>query len=435
MAKVDYKLRRQRLMQTMLPGSVAILAAAPEFYRTGDTMFSYRQNSDFHYLTGLNEPDAVAVFIPNRKEGEFILFNRSRDPARELWDGGRAGQEGACATYQADQAFPIEKVSTLLPELLVNRDHVYYNIGKDAHFDRQLMQWLNSVRRKIRSGINAPTSLIALDTILHEMRLIKDDAEIATMRKANEISVGAHRKAMQVCRPGMMEYEIEAELRYEFIRNGCQSTAYSSIVGGGKNGCILHYTTNDQKLNAGELLLIDAGCEYQYYASDITRTFPINGKYTAEQKAVYDIVLAAQLAALEIMQPGLPWIKMQETVVRVITQGLIDVGILRGNIDDLIEKRAYYDFYMHYPSHWLGLDTHDVGSYQVNGEWRKLAPGMVLTMEPGIYISGNNPNVDPKWWNIGVRIEDDVLITKEGNDILTKNLPKTTADIEALMAG
>lgn len=430
----QFQKRRQHLMQQIPSNSVAIIRAAPEILREGTSSFHYRQSSDFYYLTGFPEPEAIAVLLSDKGQDKFILFNRPRDEAQEIWTGRRAGQEGACQDYGADHSYPIADIDQIMPEILADTTHIYCDLGQDTSFDTLLMGWLYRLRKKIREGFNPSAIFLSLEQIVHEMRLIKDAEEIAVMRKAAAISIQAHRRAMKTCRPGINECEIEAELLYEFVRNGCYFPAYTTIVGGGKNSCTLHYNDNNQILQTDELVLIDAGCEYNYYTSDITRTLPINGRFTPEQRAIYEIVLQAQLAGINEVRPGNPWPRIQESIVSVITEGLRDLGILTGSLNKLIADRAYFKFYMHNSGHWLGLDTHDVGNYRVQGKWRSLTPGMVLTVEPGIYIMGGNPNVEAKWWNIGIRIEDDVLVTADGYDILSKDLPKTISDIEAIMA-
>lgn len=429
----EYAQRRQLLMEKMGSNAIIIITAAPERIRNADSDYLYRQSSDFYYLTGFSEPEAIAVLLPKRPQGEFILFNRVRDPAQETWTGRRAGQKGAVATYGANEAYPISEFANKLPELLLGREKVVYRIGHDHELDRQITNTIHTLRHRVRMGIVAPYEFVNLDQWLHEMRLIKSPSEIELMRKAAQISVQAHLRAMKICRPGLFEYELEAEILHEFYRNGSRSVAYNSIVGGGENSCILHYNDNNTELKNGDLVLIDAGCEYQYYASDITRTFPVNGKFSAEQKAIYEIVLAAQLEALKASRPGVTLNDVHMVSVQVITEGLVGLGILKGSVNELIEKKAYFPFYMHRVGHWLGLDTHDAGNYKINGEWRKMQAGMLHTVEPGIYIAAETPGVDKKWWNIGVRIEDDVLLTEKGCDVLTKDLPKTVADIESVM--
>lgn len=431
-SKKEFARRRQSLMGHMEPNSIAILPSSTQKIRNRDADYAFRQDSDFYYLSGFPEPEAVLVLVPGREHGETILFCREKDREREIWDGYRAGQEGACQQYQADDAFPIADIDDILPGLIEGRERVYYSMGKDQHFDQQVMSWVNAIRAKVRSGAAPPGEFLNLDHLLHDQRLYKSAAEIKIMREAAEISAKAHSQAMRICQPDMFEYELEAEFLHQFMRNGSRAPAYNSIVGGGKNGCILHYVENNQKLKDGDLVLIDAGCELEHYASDITRTFPVNGKFSTEQKAVYQIVLDAQLAAIEEVKAGNHWNAPHEISVKVITEGLVKLGLLKGDIHTLIEKNAYREFYMHRIGHWLGMDVHDVGDYKIDGQWRVLEPGMVMTVEPGIYISPDNKNVAKKWRGIGIRIEDDVLVTKTGYDILSKNVPKTVKDVEAM---
>lgn len=428
----DYAERRKKLLAALDSDSIGIISAAPEVVRNGDSHFLYRQNSDFYYFTGLSEADAVAIFALGSEFGDFILFNRPKDKVREQWDGVMAGQEDACQIYGADSSFPFADIDAYLLKLMQGRSKVYFDLDK-GNFDNHIITAIAELRRQVRAGAKAPTSILSLEQITHEMRLFKSQHEIELMRHAAKATVAGHKKAMQVCKPGMREYHLAAEVFYEFQKHGCQTSAYNSIVGSGANGCVLHYVQNDAELKSGDLVLIDAGGEYKSYAADITRTFPINGKYSSEQKAIYEIVLNAQKAALAVIKPSTVWTHIQEVVVKTITQGLIELGLLKGNLSKLIEEKAYLPFYMHKPGHWLGMDVHDVGSYKVNGEWRRLQTDMVITVEPGIYISAGNTRVPEKWWNIGVRIEDDVLITPHGNDVLSKDLVKEVADIEALM--
>jgi Xaa-Pro aminopeptidase len=430
----EFQQRRQDLMNHMEPNSIAIVQAAPSVLRNGDTEFRYRQSSDLYYLTGLNEAQAVLVLIPGREQGQCLLFCQEKDPLKELWNGKLLGPEAAIERLGMDDAFPITDIDDILPGLIEGRERVYFSLGKDPEFDQRVMEWVNVVRKKVRSGAHSPGEFLVLDHLLHEQRLIKSKAEIDLMREAGQIAVRAHKRAMQVTRPGMYEYEVEAEFMHEFFRAGCRAPAYTSIVAGGANACILHYTDNDQVLKDGDLLLIDAGCEFEHYASDITRTFPVNGKFTPEQKAIYELVLKAQLAAIEQVKPGNTWNAPHDTTVQVITEGLVELGLLQGKVDELINSGAYRDFYMHRAGHWLGMDVHDVGDYKIDGQWRELEPGMVLTVEPGIYISPNNTKVDARWRGIGVRIEDDVAVTRTGNEVLTAGLAKTVEEIEALMA-
>ncbi|QVL42810.1 MAG: Xaa-Pro aminopeptidase [Alcanivorax sp.] len=429
----EFQRRRRELMEQMEPNSIAILAAAPERTRNRDVEHPYRQDSDFWYLSGFPEAEAVMVLLPGREHGEYVLFCRERDRAREIWNGYRAGPEGAVADYGADDAFPINDIDDILPGLVEGRERVYYDLGRDAGFDSRLMGWVNTIRERVRTGAQPPGEFVALSHLLHDMRLFKSKAEADLMRQAAQISAGAHVRAMQSVRPGMYEYQLEAEYLHEFMRHGARSPAYPSIVGGGANGCILHYIENSAPLKDGDLVLVDAGCELHNYASDITRTFPVNGKFSGEQRALYELVLASQYAAIEATHTGNHWNVPHETVVRILTEGLVDLGLLAGHVDDLIEEQSYQRFFMHRTGHWLGLDVHDVGDYRIGGEWRQLEVGMTLTVEPGLYIAPDDDTVEDRWRGIGIRIEDDVLVTKEGCDVLTRDVPKNIDDIEALM--
>ncbi|MGN2410270.1 Xaa-Pro aminopeptidase [Pseudomonas syringae] len=432
--KSEYARRRKALMAQMEPDSIAILPAAAVAIRNRDVEHVYRQDSDFQYLSGFPEPEAVVVLIPGREYGEYVLFCRERSPERELWDGLRAGQEGAIRDFGADDAFPISDIDDILPGLIEGRDRVYSAMGSNPEFDRHLMDWINVIRSKAHLGAQPPKEFVALDHLLHDMRLYKSAAEIKVMRGAAEISARAHVRAMQACRAGLHEFSLEAELDYEFRRGGSKMPAYGSIVASGRNACILHYQQNDAVLKDGDLVLIDAGCEIDCYASDITRTFPVNGRFSPEQKAIYELVLKSQYAAFEAIGPDKHWNQAHEATVQVITAGLVELGLLQGDVDQLIQAEAYKAFYMHRAGHWLGMDVHDVGEYKVGGEWRVLEVGMTLTVEPGIYISPDNLDVAKKWRGIGVRIEDDVVVTRRGCEILSGGVPKTVAEIEALMA-
>ena len=429
----EFKRRRRQLMQMMGPGSVAILPAAPEVVRNRDVHYPYRPDSDFYYLTGFPEPEAIAVLIPGRKPAEYVLFCRERDEKRERWDGPRAGQEGAVRDYGADDSFPISDIEEILPGLLEQCTRVFYAMGSNPDLDRRLADWVNQIRRKARAGVHGPVEFVALDHYLHEMRLYKSAAEAALMRHAARITAAAHARLMQNCRPGMQEYELEAEFGHECATRGARFQAYPAIVGGGCNACVLHYVDNRDELRDGDLVLVDAGCEFGYYASDITRTFPVNGRFTPAQRAIYELVLAAQEAAIARARPGNHWNDPHDAAVRTITKGLVDLGLLKGPVARLIKDGGYAKFYMHRTGHWLGMDVHDVGDYKVDGAWRELEPGMVMTVEPGIYIPPGIRGVPKKYWGIGVRIEDDVLITKDGHDVLTRDAPKGVAEIEGLM--
>lgn len=430
----EFTRRRKTLMALMEPGSIAIVPSAKMVVRSRDSEFSFRQDSDFYYLTGFDEPEAVLVLMPGREVGEVVMFCQDRDPAMEQWTGYRAGPDGVCKNFGADDAFPIGDIDEILPGLIEGRQRVYYAMGKHAEFDQQVMHWVNLIRSKVRSGAIPPGEFLDLDHYLHDMRLFKSAAELKIMRRAGEISAAAHCRAMRFCRPGMYEYQLEAEILHEFAMAGARSPAYSSIVGAGKNGCILHYIDNRDQIKDGDLVLIDAGCELGLYAADITRTFPANGRFSPEQRAIYNIVLNAQKAAIAVTKPGNHWNQPHDATVQVITEGLVELGILNGDVDELIAQEAYKPFYMHRAGHWLGMDVHDVGDYKVGGEWRVLEEGMVTTVEPGIYISHDDDRVDAKWRGIGIRIEDDVAVTKTGCDVLTDGVPKEIADIEALMA-
>ena len=428
----EFSRRRKQLMRMMGDDAVAVIPTAPPHHRSRDVEYPYRPDSDFFYLTGFPEPEAVAVLVPGRAHGEYILFCRERDPHLEIWNGYRAGPEGACQTYRADDAFPIGDIDDILPGLLENRERVFYTMGCNPEFDQRVLGWVNRIRAQARTGSRAPGEFVSLEHLLHDMRLYKSRAEIKAMRQAIKISIEAHRRAMRTCRPGMTEYQIEAELLYEFRRGG-GVPAYPPIVGGGANGCILHYVDNGAELRGGDLLLIDAGAEFDCYAADITRTFPVNGRYKPAQRAAYDLVLAAQKAAIAKIKPGNHWNAPHDAAVRVLTEGLVDLGLLKGKPAKLIKDQAYKRFYMHRTGHWLGMDVHDVGDYKVGEEWRVLEPGMVLTVEPGLYISAGGKGVAKKWWNIGIRIEDDVLVTPNGCEVLSAAMPKTVDEVEALM--
>jgi Xaa-Pro aminopeptidase len=434
MTKSEFAKRRQRLIEIMGPDSIAVLPNAKVSTRNRDVDYLFRSDSNFHYLTGFDEPESVLVIVPGRPHGEYILFCRERDLEKEIWDGYRAGQEGAIEKYGADDSYPYSDLNDILPGLLENKQKVYYTMGNVPSFDHRLIEWLNHLRNASRQGKHSPYEMIELDHILNELRLYKSSAEIKAMRYAAEVSAKAHVRAMEFTSVGKWEYEVEAEIIHEFMKSNCRSPAYPSIVGGGENGCILHYIENDHKLKNNDLLLIDAGAEYDYYAADITRTFPVNGKFTPAQKALYTIVLDAQKAAIAEVKPGNHWNQPHEAAVRVITEGLLGLGLLQGELEQLIHDESYREFYMHRTGHWLGMDVHDVGDYKVGGQWRLLEPGMVLTVEPGIYIR-DPEHIHKKWHFIGIRIEDDVLVTKTGHEVLTHGVPKEIHEIEALMAG
>jgi len=434
MDKKECLRRRKRLMDMIGSDSIAIIPTASVYIRNRDVEFPFRPDSDFYYLTAYPEPEAVAVLIPDRADGEFILFCRESDEEMETWHGRRAGLEGAMEIYGADDAFPIEDIFDILPGLIEGHERIFYNMGSDQNFDQRVMAWVKQIRDKARTGVVAPDEFISLNHFLHDMRLYKSRLEIKLMRQAAKISSKAHQRAMQNCKPGMHEYQIEAELIHEFIRNGARAAAYPSIVGSGANGCILHYTENQDEINDGDLLLIDAGAEFHGYASDVTRTFPASGRFSTAQRQAYELVLAAQLAAIEEVKPGNHWNDPHDAAVRVLTEGMVELGILKGDPEELIKDQDYTKYYMHRTGHWIGMDVHDVGDYKLDGEWRMLEPGMVMTVEPGLYFPAGMRGLPKKWWNIGIRIEDDVLVTKEGYEVLSKDAPKQVDEIEELMA-
>ena len=433
-SKKEYAARRKDLMSMMADNSIAVIAAAPEKVRSKDTLYPYKQSTNFSYLSGFSEPCSVMLLIPNRQQGECVLFCRDKDPLRETWDGLRLGPIEAKQALAFDDAFPIDDIDDILPGLLEGKSHIYYSAGKDKAFDKQLIQWVDEVTLDKESDSEPCCEQVDLDHLLAELRLIKSAAEIKLMRKAADISAEAHCRAMRFCQPGQYEYQLQAEIEHQFMMSGATGPAYTSIVGGGKNACILHYIENQSALKSGDLVLIDAGCEYQDYAADITRTFPVNGKFSTAQAAIYDIVLAAQTAAINCITPGVTYDQANKATIEVITQGLVELGILKGDVEQLIAEGAYREFYMHSVSHWLGMDVHDVGDYKINNQWRVYEAGMLLTIEPGIYIAADNQNVDKKWRGIAVRIEDDILVTKAGREVLTDGVPKQRDQIESLMA-
>ncbi len=427
----NYVQRRARLAATLGDG-VAIVATAPEVLRNRDSHYPYRHDSYFYWLTGFTEPEAVVVLVGGA-EPQSILFCRDKDAAREIWDGFRHGPEAAAQEFGFDVACSIAELDAKLPELMGNRERLAYAVGENPAWDARVIGWLNAVRAKTRQGVIAPGEIVDVRHALDEMRLIKDAHELGLMRRAADISSGAHRAAMRLTRPGGHEYEVEAELLAAFRRGGAEAPAYNSIVASGANACVLHYVFNNKPLQEGDLLLIDAAAEFGSYAADITRTFPVNGRFTAAQKDVYEVVLAAQVAAIDTVRPGNHWNAPHEAAVRVLTQGMVDLNLLKGSVDGLIESNAYSRFYMHKTGHWLGLDVHDAGEYKIDGAWRALQAGMTLTVEPGMYIRPAD-DIPEALWNIGIRIEDDVAVTESGCEVLTTP-PKTVTEIEAWMQG
>lgn len=436
LTQVEFKERRDRLAELMGPHSIAIIATSPVAMRNRDADYKYRTDSSFFYLTGFAEPEAVAVIETYESIDEgytYSLFCRERNREMEIWNGYRAGIDGAIEQYEADEAYAIDLLDEEILEKLLDKDQFFYRIGQIAEFDARVARWIAAANGESRRGTSAPAHVVQLDRLVDEMRLHKDAKELELMQIASDISAEAHTRAMQTVRPGMMEYALEAELNYVFGRNGCVPS-YNSIVGGGENACILHYVENDKELHDGDLVLIDAACEYQFYASDITRTFPVNGKFSPEQKALYNLVLEAQIAAINAVQIGNSYKEPHHVAVRILVQGLLDLGIMQGDLEEIIASESYRQFYMHGTGHWLGMDVHDVGTYKVDGEWRAYEEGMVVTVEPGLYIAPDDETVDPKWRGIGIRIEDDIVATKNGPLNLTSKVVKTVEDIEALMA-
>jgi len=431
-----YANRRARLINLMRRG-IAVIPTAPEVLRNGDAHYPYRYDSHFHYLTGFDEPEAVLVLVagqglPANGSPQAILFCREKNMEREIWDGFRRGPEAAHTEFGFDATFPISQLDDKLTELMGNQSALFHPLGAHAVWDDRILELRARVQAQARNGITAPNEIHDVRMLLDEMRLIKDSEELSTMRRAAAISTAAHIRAMRATRPGRMEYEIEAELLHEFRRSGAQAPAYTPIVAGGANACVLHYIGNNAALRDGDLLLIDAACEVDGYAADITRTFPVNGQFSAAQKDVYEVVLAAQAAAIGAARPGVRWNEPHDAALRVLAQGMIDLGLCRGSLDAVLESEGYKRFYMHRTGHWLGMDVHDVGAYKQDDNWRILQPGMALTVEPGCYIRPAD-DVPQAFWNIGIRIEDDVVITAEGCEVLTEAAPKTVTAIEELM--
>lgn len=429
----EYMRRRRQLMRMAGRDAMVVVPAAPERIRSNDSVYPYRQDSDFHYLTGFPEPEAILVLVPGRRHGETILFCRERDPQRETWDGPRAGPEGAVERYGVDDAFPVDDIDDILPGLLDGRSRVYYHFGRDSDFDLRLIGWVKRVQALRGPATRAPHEFVALSHLLHDLRLYKSRDELRLMRRAAQVAVTGHLRAMRMVEPGLAEHAVEAELLHAF-RSAGAVPSYEPIVGGGANACVLHYRANNAVLRDGDLLLIDAGAEVECYASDITRTFPVNGRFSVEQRALYEIVLAAQHAAIAEVWPGRPWTAAHDAAVRVIAQGLYDLRLLRESPREAIDSGAYKRFFPHKTGHWLGLDVHDVGDYRVDGAARELEPSMVLTVEPGIYIAPDAKGIAAKWRGIGIRIEDDVVVTDAGPEVVTDAVPKQPDEIEALMA-
>ena len=434
---VSAAVRRRRELLSRLPGdALLVLPAAEPSPRAGDTFHPFRQHSDFLYLSAFEAPAAVLVLAPAASggKGESILFCRPRDAARERWEGPEPGTEGAVADYGFDRAFPLSELELRMPRLMRGRGLVYAPLNAPRAFAERLRCWRGVLLAAARDGVEAPAGVMDSAALLHEMRLIKDAWELRAMRLAGEISAVAHCQLMRCCRPGLSEYQLEAEFRYACAMRGARHLAYDSIVAAGANACVLHYTANDQRIEAGQLVLVDAGCEVAGYAADITRTFPADGRFSAEQRALHDLVALAWRAALAAVAPGRGWHEPHEAAVRALCRGLVDLGLLEGEVDGLIESGAYQRFYMHRTGHWLGLNVHDVGAYKVAGHWRELCAGMAFTIEPGLYIDAGDETVAARWRGIGVRIEDDVLVTEQGAEILNGEVPRTAQAIEDFMA-
>ncbi|MDW8845593.1 Xaa-Pro aminopeptidase [Erwinia sp. MMLR14_017] len=433
MTQQEFLRRRQALLSKMAPATAAVIFAAPEATRSNDSEYPYRQNSDFWYFTGFNEPEAVLVLIKSdESHNHSVLFNRVRDLTAEIWFGRRLGQDAAPEKLAVDRALPFGDIAEQLPQLLNGLDGVYHAQGLYAEADALLFAALEKLRAGSRQNLKAPASVTDWRPIVHEMRLFKSPEEQALLREAGRISALAHTRAMQQCRPGMFEYQLEGEIHHEFTRHGARYPSYNTIVGAGENGCILHYTENESQMGEGDLVLIDAGCELQGYAGDITRTFPVSGKFTAPQRAIYDIVLESLNTALKLFRPGTSIREVNAEVVRIMVTGLVKLGVMKGEVETLIEEQAHRQFFMHGLSHWLGLDVHDVGYYGHDRD-RVLEPGMVITVEPGLYIAPD-ADVPAEYRGIGIRVEDDIIITADGNENLTDSVVKEADEIEALMA-
>jgi Xaa-Pro aminopeptidase len=424
--------RRARLGKALGEG-VLILPTAPERTRNADSHYDYRWDSGFYYLTGFREPEAVLVMTSGKKPRQ-ILFCREKNLEREIWDGYRFGPDLAREAFGFDEAYPIGELDQRVADLVANQDVLHTTVGADPLWDVRVAGWLNAVRARARTGVSAPVEIREARAVVNDMRLVKDDHELAIMRRAGEISGFAHVRAMRAALPGRREYEVEAELIHEFCRNGARAPAYGSIVASGANACVLHYRENSAVLRKGDLMLIDAGCELDSYAADITRTFPIGARFSGAQKDIYELVLAAQEAAIKAVKPGAEFVAYHDVATRVLARGFIDLKLCKGSVDAVIEGGAYRQYYMHRTGHWLGLDVHDAGDYMLRGKWRRLAPGMVLTVEPGCYIRPAK-NVPKAFWNIGVRIEDDVLVTDKGREVLTRACPKTVKQVEEAVLG
>jgi Xaa-Pro aminopeptidase len=426
--------RREEFMRR-IAGGIAIFPSAPTAIRNGDVDHEYRQDSDFYYLTGFEEPNSVAVLVPGHPDHKFVLFVQPKEREREVWTGWRAGEEGAKRDYGVDAAFTIDKLDEELPKLAEKADRIYYRFGSDPAFDRRLVALMPRFQRQRQREGTGPASVIDPAELLHDMRLVKSADELALLRRAIDITCEGHLAAIQAIKPGSNECEVEAVLRYVFRKQGSPRSGYAPIVAAGSNATVLHYTVNNEPIEAGDLVLIDAGAEFGYFTGDVTRTLPASGRFTADQAALYQLVLDAQREAIDAVRPGATFIAPHDRAVRVLTEGMVRLGLLEGEIDKLIEESAYKKFYMHRTSHWLGMDVHDAGPYKVGDEWRRLSPGMVMTIEPGLYIAEDLEGVDPRYRGIGIRIEDDVLVTEQGCEVLSSRVPTSIEEIERLMTG
>lgn len=429
MSLAMFKERRDEFFKLLPNNSIAILTSANVHMRNGDLEHIYRQDSNFYYLTGFNESHAIAVFLKKENDNKFVLFCQENDPKVERWSGPRVGLQKAKEVYGADYSFSINQLIFKFPELLKNLETIYYCVGQNPSLDKRIFSSLKILAKKKREGITLPETFIDLNKLINQMRVIKTNAELNILKKACDITAKGHVRAMERCKPGMHEYELEAELVYEFMKNGAREVAYPSIVARGSNACILHYTDNSSVMKEGDLVLIDAGAEYKNYAADITRTFPVGKKFTKEQQAIYELVLAAQTAVIDNIKPGIGYDFIHQTAVKTLTQGLIDLEILNGSLADNLEAKTYEKYYMHQTGHWLGLDVHDVGEYKINQKWRTLEPNMVFTVEPGLYFGQDDDSVDEKWRKIAIRIEDDIAVTENGADVLTQFVPKKVDEI------
>jgi Xaa-Pro aminopeptidase len=432
--QAEFAARRARLFELMAPDSIAVVRTAERVERTNDTYFRFRPRSHFYYLTGFEEPEAYAVLLRGETRSEYILFSMKREPDREIWLGAKAGQDSAVSDYGADRAFPVGQLDELMPTLLAGRRRIYYLFGNDDKLHEQIGRWIRSVQTQVRKGVVAPTEILHLESVLQDLRLYKSPAEVALMQRAIDITADGIMRAMRTARPGRYEYELEAEMLHEFTRRGAQAS-FGGVVTAGINGCLSHYReTNRERMKDGDLVIIDAGAEFQYYTADLSVTFPVNGKFTPEQRRIYELVLAIERKLVSLVRPGVTIGDVQAVVPRMVLEGLLQAGVIEGRLEDLLDAGIHRTFFMHHMGHWLGMDIHDEATYAMpDGTWRVLRPGMVMTVEPGIYIREGMPNVEPRWWNIGARVEDNLLVTESGCEVLSAAIPRAVAEIENLM--